>query len=316
MSNTNRICMVFGAITGLFLLTTQVAEARPSGYSSDVCDPSGTDICFRVGVNWICDLGVVDDGSSGSSIHVIYDGSGTICETSSSTPDFCAWGVDGNGDSFYCEITYGLLSAVRVVGTDPSSGTAGDDIYLQYDEGSSYDLDDYGAPAGMTGVVSAGDGDDLIVGSRSTTSTYKDDLSGDDGEDEIEGHAGEDRISGGAHADTISGGADHDVIDGDGGDDIIKGDGGDDTINGDGGEDHISGGTEADTIYGGTGDDDLCGDAGDDWLDGQAGDDKLWGDTAYDWKDGGIHNAGDSCDAAGTNTRCEFVQANRPLGCP
>ena len=335
MSNSNITVSGAACTFALFFAPYQFALARPSGYSSAVCDPSSVDICEMdmYGTSWVCDLGAVADGSSGASIHVISDTTGTICETGSTPQDFCAWGVDGNGDAFYCEETNWAITTVRVMGTDPTSGTAGDDIYLQYDESSvGYDLDDLHA-GGTVGLVIAGDGDDKIVGSRAATATYLDDLRGEEGQDEIEGHAGDDIISGGAHADTIDGGGGADTIYGNDGDDIIDGSAGDDHIYGGSGDDSLLGGDDDDKVYGelgddgisggqhndqlwgGTGDDHICGDLGDDLLDGQQDVDLLWGHEAGDWKDGGPGN--DSCDLAlGTNVNCPNNLAARPANCP
>ena len=313
------------------------ARARPNAFESAVCDPDATDICTMTSSTaWTCDLGIVADGNLGGTITVVYDDTGTICETDSVAADYCAWGMDGRGSAFYCEVTNTSITAIRVIGTDPGMGTAGDTIWLQHDEDVySYDLTDCGS-GHVDGIVLAGSGDDEIVGSRSTSAYYTDKLQGDGGQDEIKGDAGDDELLGGDQSDLIWGDAGDDEIHGNSGGDGLWGGDGDDTIYGDedadevwagagndtvyggSGDDGVSGEDGDDTIMGGLGDDQLCGDDGTDNIDGQQGTDELWGDDVQDWKDGGPHpvNWGDGCDGNGYNSNCERTITVKPSGCP
>lgn len=96
--------------------------------------------------------------------------------------------------------------------------------------------------------VSAGDGNDLLVGNLND-----DVLRGDGGNDTVDGSP----ISGASPDgnDSVSGGSGNDTVRGGSGNDDVRGDAGNDTLSGGTGNDTLSGGPGTDTIDGGAGTD-------------------------------------------------------------
>lgn len=121
--------------------------------------------------------------------------------------------------------------------------------------------------------VQGGEGDDLIIGSDFSSSSYTDVLRGGQGEDRTFGFAGDDELFGNESNDHLFGGA---------GNDFLQGNGGDDHLNGGSGSDTLFGGDENDTLQGGPGMDDLRGGAGGDLLCDQLEGDDLRGQGGND----------------------------------
>jgi len=262
---------LFTAAAVLICLTTLLA---PVGRANATCN----NVCQTVGFYWICDLGRTSDSYS-ADIWVVYDPSGSdLCGD-----DYCAEGTDGSNTAFDCQVSAGSLVRVSVIGTG-----VGDAIDLYHGE---YDLNAH-TTEDFLGLVSGGDGDDVIYGSRSTNNTYyTDSLHGDADQDVIYGQAGDDTISGdgdvdtldgGTGDDTISGNGGNDTIDGGAGSDILSGNAGNDTIDGGAGGDYINGHDGADTIRGEEGDDEILGGADGDFISGGDNDDQLRGGNGPD----------------------------------
>lgn len=228
----------------------------------------GVATCSRAGGIFTCDLTLNGNGTSAFA-WVIYDAAGGVCAAAGNV---CSYGQDANGSAYCCETTQVGLVSVNIFG-----GNQPDTIRLQ-DTLHSRDLDG----AGITAAVGGRQGNDLIYGSRATTATYVDSLSGDEQHDTIFGGPGGDRLWGWTGMD---------VLHGDDGADTIYGEGDDDDITGGGGVDHLYGGTENDKIRGGIGSDVIFGGDGDDGLSG--GDD-------FDSISGGIGND-DICGDLGTS---------------
>ena len=148
----------------------------------------------------------------------------------------------------------------------------------------------------LNGVLVPGD-PELIEGTSSadvidcSTSPYRHDIYGYQGNDFIIGSDYDDFIAGGSGNDTIHGRGGDDAIDGGANDDTIYGDGGNDTIFGGVGASPASGvGCElqpvpidaaAGKIYlakGGSGDDTIYGGPGDDCINAGSGEDVVYGD--------------------------------------
>ena len=215
------------------------------------------------------------------------------------------WGTAADNSASCCEVDVNEVDMLVLTGSD-----LGDHLYFYY---NNDDLDD--VVGAMVGIISGGEGDDTIGGSRSTVSTYDESLNGDDGDDTMSGNPGDDIINGNTGQDEISGGAGADTIHGNDGGDTITGDAGDDLIWGDEGVDHIGGGTGNDTVRGGASDDEICGDDNDDAMYGEAGADRVWGGNHTNTTDGGIGT--DYCGTPWlTSTTCESQQVSKPTNCP
>ncbi len=159
--------------------------------------------------------------------------------------------------------------------------------------------------AGVNGRIEAGEGDDVVRGSKGKLSIFGgngNDLiyGGDEGDDDtMYGGGGDDTIYGGQHNDLIFGGSGDGYIvlgegrqqafGGDGNDLIYGGDEGeDDTLYGGGGNDTIYGGEHNDLIFGGSGDDVLVAGSGNQTIYGESGNDLIFGgDDPDDTIDGG-----------------------------
>jgi|GEM_PF-3089842 len=174
--------------------------------------------------------------------------------------------------------------------------------------------------AGITGDVSGGDGDDVIVGGdaddRLSGGAGDDDLRGGDGDDVFLSAEGEDEYDGGNGSDTVdftgfvgdvaadivdrvvdtspgdraflsnienaTGGAGDDELLGDSGVNILIGGAGADLLAGRDGDDLLKGAAGHDQLLGGDGDDDMRGGDGDDRFRGGNGDDRFKGGDGDD----------------------------------
>jgi Ca2+-binding RTX toxin-like protein len=246
------------------LTSHSALAACPGDFLGLACNgDTGGDVCTRVDANTIeCDL------AAGITI----DSNTTSFYVSPSNTTFRAYGYEGDGEAFCCELgslTDGCTNNpidIEIVGTDFEDTIKLENVIL-----SEY-LDC------STTVVKADASDDEIVGSPSTDNNdwlYGEDdsdvIRGQDGDDYIDGGDGDDWLSGQGHADTIVGGwgADH-----------IKGGAGDDDLSGDGGNDAICGGVGDDDLFGGDDDDKIEGEGGTDTNDGGGG--ALNNDTCED----------------------------------
>ncbi len=142
-----------------------------------------------------------------------------------------------------------------------------------------------------TGMISGGDGADLLVGAngpdRMEGNAGNDTLRGFGGADELSGGEGADSILGDSDDDTLRGGAREDTLRGGDGDDLLEGDTGEDMLFGNDGEDLLRGGDGQDLLLGNAGQDSLDGGTGDDTLDGGTGQDELLGGEGRDLLRGG-----------------------------
>ena len=126
-------------------------------------------------------------------------------------------------------------------------------------------------------IAYAGDGNDYILGSRSTDSLF-----GQAGNDVIYGYNGNDYIDGGDGADYLYGFNGNDRIYGRDGNDVIFGGAGDDFLNGGNGNDFMAGGIGNDYLFGGFGNDLIYGNDGRDTLIAGFGTDHLFGGAGFD----------------------------------
>jgi len=172
---------------------------------------------------------------------------------------------------------------------DTVDGGAGDDVII----GSSSSTDAHGhlveADIYMGGAgadtITGGDGNDHIYGNEMTTAAGS-----VDGADSLSGGGGNDYIQGNAGNDTIDGGAGADRIYGGAGNDSLMGGDGNDYVQGNKGDDILSGGNGDDVVHGGADNDSLRGDAGNDQLYGDAGNDVVMGGAGIDTLTGGTGN--------------------------
>jgi Ca2+-binding RTX toxin-like protein len=276
------------------------AWARPPGFSTSPCDTGSGDICqFDLGgTKWQCDTRRPGE-TVGADMWIVYAGSGeSLCDYN----DYCAFGYDGDGNDFYCEVTDTAIREVWAVGTDED-----DYLSFQYTYNSVFDLDTHSATTLVKGIAFGKDGSDDIVGSATDYAYYEDILHGDAGDDNIAANDGDDEVTG------------------DGGNDKIRGMAGQDTIRGGDGNDHISGGDDGDPVLDGEGGNDtICGDGGTDRGYGGSGTDTVWmGDasggslSALEEAFGGTGGS-DTCQNDGNtyDGACEATQGNGGLGDP
>lgn len=121
----------------------------------------------------------------------------------------------------------------------------------------------------VTGMVSGGAGDDLLIGGPHF--------------DNFQGNTGNDELRGGGGDDWVVGGKDNDNLHGDAGADLVYGNLGNDTCDGGDGADIVRGGQDNDVLRGGAGDDFISGDRGDDTIAGGVG-----ADTFHTFGEAGI----------------------------
>ena len=141
--------------------------------------------------------------------------------------------------------------------------------------------------------VLGGAGNDTIQGEAGNDTIIANDgtdsLLGGDGNDSLNGNSGNDTINGGLGDDSIWGGAGTDSLSGSDGKDTILGQGSSDTIDGGIGDDLLDGGYGSPTI-GGSGNDSIRGGAGNDKIAGRDGVDTLFGEAGNDTITGGDDN--------------------------
>ena len=251
------------------------------------------DVCQRSGHSMICDMNR-NGSSDGAWAVAIKDDTATQVFCGS---DYCAWGTDGAGNSFFCPWTDfdGDLTHVRLIGTEHV-----DNLYFWYDHPQypNQDLDAWGS-SDLTGQMYGNEEDDCLDGSsRDIYGYYYEELFGDDGNDVILGR-------GGLHDTVFAGGGDDQVTTGPGNDTVFLG-GGNDECWTDAGNDTVAGGTGHDEVCAGDGDDSVDAGSGNDWV--NAGSDTPFGD---DYVDGGDGN--DQCYAAEGTNNCED---DDELSCP
>ena len=277
--------MVFGTFSST-LLTREAQAACPGTFSGRDCNgTSGGAVCSGSGASVTCDLGVSGDSSANAKF------------VSPTHTEFRAYGYEGDGEPFCCEITVddgcsGQLSALTIYGTSSADVIDLNDtnpdpvLHLECFHAKVYGLEQ----------------DDTITGSNSTYN--EDELHGDDDDDTIYGAIGADLIFGEAGVDDLHGGPDDDYIWGGSETDYLYGDIGADYLYGEGGDDFVKGGDGADHIYGDDNDDEICGQWGDDVLDGGPDDDGVWGGPDSDTNSGGLGSS-DYCEYPGDDITCE-----------
>lgn len=305
------IRLVFATLAMVLGFLTAVPAAKadcPDGWSTDVCDPDGVNICSVAAGVWTCDLTRTGDTSEAEA-YMIYDPDNLICTEG----DYCAFGRDADGNDFCCELDPGEWSGASLNG-----GSFGDRLYLQYDDETygEFDLEgwDSDPEAEFDGLVYGYDGQDWIYGSRySTDHRYKDILLAGDGADHVYAEDGYDVIYGGESGDYLYGGPGEDWVFGEAGVDYIWGEGDNDHLDGGPDNDYISAGSGQDTCHGQGGDDVVCGDGDDDSLLGDVGNDSLWGDGGTSDVATGGPGTDDSCNAE--TWSCEHWLTSRPA-CP
>jgi Ca2+-binding RTX toxin-like protein len=243
------------------------------------------------------DIGVCDFGVSIYAVN--YASTDTIsvfgeCKISGTFEQFCCVAEDAAGD----------ITKVHVFGTEESDERI---AFTVIPSGTRYDLKSTAGQL-LEATATGRAGNDTIYGSFSTTN-YKEELNGDNGNDSIDGNDGDDTLNGGWNADTMEGGNGNDTLFGGGHRDILYGNDGDDTLYGEGGldelwgdgnpgesgndqlfggnhDDEMHGGPGVDVLKGGAANDTIYGDEGDDTIEGQNGDDTIEGGDGEDTIEG------------------------------
>jgi Ca2+-binding RTX toxin-like protein len=166
--------------------------------------------------------------------------------------------------------TVGDDNLVLLDSADYLCGLAGSDVI---DGGAGNDAifgDQCGEKARRLFGVSAGDGNDTLLGN-----TGNDQLFGSGGDDWLRGGPGKDALGGGSGNDRLEGDAGTDVLDGGKGDDRVYGGADADWLIGRSGNDRISGGDGRDKLEGGSGKDSLTGGKGRNSYAAGSGDDTV-----------------------------------------
>jgi Ca2+-binding RTX toxin-like protein len=109
--------------------------------------------------------------------------------------------------------------------------------------------------------LTAGAGDDILIGSGALPTLR---IDGQDGNDKIIGADGNDTLVGGAQKDTLFGGLGNDRLNGNGGNDRLFGEAGADRLYGYDGNDYLDGSSSGDRLEGGGGVDTMLGQSGND----------------------------------------------------
>ncbi|MGH1412178.1 MAG: calcium-binding protein [Pelagimonas sp.] len=201
-------------------------------------------------------------------------------------------------------------------GSDSIFLDAGNDLFVDTDQGGIYGQDWVDGGAGNDTFTGAGgndtyygkDGDDSITSGSGNDALFggngADFIDGGAGNDSLRGSWGTDHIVGGDGNDDIGGGRDNDSIDAGNGNDTIWGGTGNDSVSlGDGadvfhdtadtgsdGHDSVTGGSGNDTFNGVNGDDSYNGNQGHDVIYGGAGNNFLRGGNDHDTLSGGTGN--------------------------
>ena len=217
------------------------------------------------------------------------------------------------GDVWLLNISFQFDGATII-----NTGTIDGDVYMESTfgfEGALYD----GRGGTVTGVVTAGLGDDILRGGDGTETFV-----GLDGIDTIHGGGGDDVIYGGENRgdafwdpngafDFLYGGAGDDKIYDAGRSGEIYGGQGNDTLHGGAygnflqggqGDDVVYGGSGWDTVRGGQGNDRVFGNTGRDWVYGNDGDDFVSGGNGRDVISGGTGN--DTLEGGAGDDRFKF----------
>lgn len=275
------------AVVALFV-SPRAQAACPGVFAGQECDGDSsatlTPICSTSGAvsQVVCDLG--------------YNGETAPPEANFVQPThttFRAYGFDGNGDKFCCELAVSDGCTGQPITTTVYGTTDIDNILL------TDGLADQDMTCGFS-YVYGDDSGDTIVGSRATTNV--DLLFGEAGDDVIHALAGNDMLYGGDNEDILFGddGIDYvygeddwDRMDGGNGADWMYGDDG--TGTGPDGKNAMRGGPGVDHMYGGPYTDGICGDQDLDVIYGNGGDDDIYGGVA----------AGDAIDGGGDYDECE-----------
>lgn len=243
--SSRQIALLAVALFAAFFPLTAAATicpGSPTNWAAATCDVGGTPVCTTTSTTFTCDV----SGAGGASkVWVVENYDGTYI--------YEAWG-DVNGTLFCCHSTTGYSpTQVLVVGSD-----YGDELRFNFSAGTYYL-----APTSSSttqGEIRGGLGNDYVVGSESTLSTYTDLLQGEENADTILAGLGDDTCYGGDDDDTVGGGAGDDYIEGGAGDDTLTGGDGDDDMFGGTGRDFMGGGDDDDEMDGGAGGDVMCGD--------------------------------------------------------
>jgi Ca2+-binding RTX toxin-like protein len=176
------------------------------------------------------------------------------------------------------EVFVGTSYQDRVYGADAGMTAylgAGNDIFDNSHDSNAFDLL-YGGVGNDT--IWTGGGDDVVFGGQGNDNLY-----GENGNDVIYGGEGNDYFNGGNGNDTIYGGVGNDTINGDAGNAFLNGGDGDDRINGGTGNSTINGGNGNDYIIGLHAADVITGGAGNDTVGAYGGNDTVYGGEGNDY---------------------------------
>ena len=258
--------------------------ACPSPYNTATCTGGTAPTnCTASGSTITCDVRA-SDTTAASAKFVSPGGVG----------DLRAWGVDGDGENFCCELSVSCIGATGC--SIVIQGTSHADDFANYTASPSNDLN-------FTFITVEGrGGNDGINGSRLTSVVES--LLGDEHDDTIHGNGGNDYIDGDDGADTLYGDDGDDEIYGHGQNDVIHAGDGNDIVDGGDGDDDLYGGDGTDEMHGGNNSDLVCGEFDPDELYGDNGDDFVYGGPGNDTYNQG--NAGyDYCELDPDNTGCD-----------
>ena len=229
----------------------------PSGFVSN-CSVSSEPVCSYASGTLRCDLSALDCTVSPALYAVNYASSDSIsvfgtCKTAAGPNEhFCCFFDDPLGE----------VGLVELVGTD------GDDERIAFtnnDGGVQTSLSTTGTQL-LKATAFGRDGEDTLVGSKSTSTLYTETLYGEKEDDVIHCNEGDDVAYGGSGDDRIYG---------DAGEDTLYGQRGDDTLDGGRDDDWLHGGWDDDILRGGRGNDVLYGSRGADTMSGQRDNDVL-----------------------------------------
>lgn len=289
------------------------ARACPSPYNGLTCvGGNAADVCQVNGSAWDCraDGGAV--ASQGAEMYAIHDPTGTWCGTNT----YCAFGIDGYGDSFCCETSPTNLHAVLLSGTQYA-----DDLDFSYTVSTTTLSLSNAAGLTLVGFQYGYAQTDQMYGSPSTSGDYDETLYGGGGVDHMYGRAGGEMLYGEGGDDVCDASDGVDFVSGGVDDDTITGGAQNDELEGNADLDALNGDTWADLLFGEQDDDVLCGgpdNAADDLLELPAttSDDLLWATGVFDYEQGGGDGTGtgDGC-YNGSSPQCEYPLSSDP-GCP
>jgi hypothetical protein len=240
-----------------------LAGSVPSDFANRDCTTDGPTgprlICSYTGASTLtCDLGTLPH-TTGAVIEPFWAEASTRRQATE-VFDYVVWGsaqkVAGgvlleDAEPFCCGFRESSTSKIHEFALN---GTPQDNS-LRLHQCSFQDL--YPVTGPLSTTLQGRDGEDIIIGSDFTGSSYSETLQGGFHNDRIYGFGGDDDIFGNEGNDNLFGGD---------GDDFIQGNAGDDQLIGGEGTDTLWGGDDDDTLQGNTGSDDLRGGAGADLL--------------------------------------------------